>query len=135
MTRIALLAGYIADKATQARKIVQWTHIEPLMSKTSILFHLGLRLLDGKATGKRMLEYLYEIQAGAFLVGAIEDNEIKKILSQRTVNGKPKRRKNYGFDTRAVAHIDILCDEIIRLVCQYGQVSADSDKEPADSTD
>lgn len=124
MTQIEALVGYLADKAVQARKFVQVNNINPILAKANTLFYLGLDLLDGQNTVAKMQECLYKIQAGAYLVNYLEECEVRKRLSQNVgAADKPKKRKHYGFDDHATAHIDLMCDELLRLVSSYGQKS------------
>jgi len=131
MTRIVSLNQYLVSKSSQSRRLVQVNYINTVLGKACTLFYLGMDYLDGLDTLKRMKACLYDIQKGAYLISVLEDAECKKRLSQNIgAAGKPKKRKHYGFDTHAVAHIDISCDEILSVLCSYGQHSLGRDKSP-----
>lgn len=121
-TKAAALYCYIIAKGTQSRKIVQCSVVNTMANNCRLLFHLAIQMLDGYDTRKRMQSLLFDIQSDAYLVSIAECQEIRKRLAQNIGSSeKPKKRKHYGFDLHAVAYIDTTCDELHKLVCQYGQ--------------
>lgn len=118
---VVTLVQYLVNKASQSRKIVQWTFIEPILREARSLFVYATDLLDGRDTRDKALRCLYNIQKQSVLVCFLERDNRKKTLSQSMLDGTKNRKKQYGFDYEACAYIDEMCDKIIAQVCAFGQ--------------
>lgn len=115
ITSALCLNRYLLDKSAQARKLVQWCYIDPILREARMLFVNATDLLDGLDTKNKALRNVYNIQKQTVLVCFLEqDNRKKKEEST-------KRKKHYGFDSYACAYIDEMCDDIISQVSAYGQ--------------
>ena len=115
------LTAYLVNKASQSRKIVQWTFIEPILREARSLFVYATDMLDGRDTRDKALRCVYNIQKQAVLVSFLERDTRKKALSQAELEGRKNNKKQYGFDFEACAYIDEMCDDIIAQLCAYGQ--------------
>lgn len=118
---VVTLVGYLVNKASQSRKIVQWTFIEPILREARSLFVYATDLLDGRDTRDKALRCVYNIQKQSVLVCFLERDTRKRAVSQATLEGAKNRKKQYGFDNEACAYIDEMCDGIIAQICAYGQ--------------
>ena len=118
-TSTITLIRYLVDKSSQARKIVQWNFIEPILREARNLFVYATDLLDGRDTGDKALRCIYNIQKQSILVCALErDNRKHKTELNEEYD---KRKKQYGFDEYACAYIDEMCDDIIEQISAYCQ--------------
>lgn len=108
------LNRYLVDKSQQARKIVKWNFIDPILKEAQALFVNITDMMDGVDSKNKVLRNLYSIQKRSVLVAFLERDNRRKV-----VNGK--RKKHYGFDAHAAAYIDTTCDDLISQVNAFSQ--------------
>lgn len=113
------LIRYLVDKSSQARKIVQWNFIEPILREARNLFVYATDMLDGRDTKDKALRCVYNIQKQSLLVCALE-RDMRKHKTKPNEEYR-KLKKPYGFDEYACAYVDEMCDNIIAQICAYGQ--------------
>ena len=113
------LIRYLVNKSSQARKLVQWYFIAPILRDSFSLWESILDYQDGQSAREKVLRLIHKIQRQTVLVGSLERDERKKRLGE--AEKKKKRKKQYGFDFVALAYIDELCDDLIQQVCAFGQ--------------
>lgn len=113
VTSTLCLNRFLVDKSTQARKIVQWCYIEPILKEAQQLFVNATNMLDGLDTKDAAIQNVYNIQKQTVLVFFLEKDN-RKIV-------KSGKKKHYGFDANACAHIDEMCDGILEQLTTKGQ--------------
>lgn len=116
VTSTLILIRFIVDKAQQARRIVRWEFISPILKEARLLFVNIGNMIDGVDCKNEALQNLYSIQKQTVMVCYLEKDNRPK--SSKNNKG---RKKHYGFDIHACAYIDEMCDNIIKYINNFGQ--------------
>ena len=92
--RVIVLNRFIAQRRSDACKMIQRIYVSKIVSDASLLFLYAIRQLRGKDYAKRVVELCEEIEAQAYLVANLQN----------------------GWKMKVAADINVMTEEIVSQV-------------------